>query len=192
MSENTPAETNYPSFPSQNSGSTGNQNTMGTLALVMGIVQFFCLGPLGSVLAVIFGIIGLKKVKAGAASNRGVALSGLILGIVGLVLSVIIAVVVVLIGGAAVSTVQENLDPIKNSQTGLPDGSYYLLPTDYLVINTNCSFSGSPIDVSTEQAVGPEISVVGTDAGECNYSQEMPVRVVFDVVSGVAKIQEVQ
>ena len=192
MSESTPIETNYPSSPSQDAASTGTRNTMGTLALVMGLLQFVFLGPIGSVLAVVFGIIGLKRVKAGTASNRGMALSGLILGIVGLVGSVIVVVVIVIIGGAVVSTVQENLDPVKNGQTGLQDGSYTLVPTDYLVINDKCSFTGPPVDVNTDTVVGSAVSVVGTSARECSYPQESPGLVLFTVAGGVAKVQEVQ
>jgi hypothetical protein len=59
---------------------------MGTAALVLGIVQFFCLPLIGGILAVIFGKIGMSKADQGLATNRGVAKAGFILGIVGLAL----------------------------------------------------------------------------------------------------------
>ena len=68
------------------------QNGMGTAALVLGIVQFFCLGTIGSILAVIFGKIGMNKADQGLATNRGSAKAGFILGIIGLVLSALVLI----------------------------------------------------------------------------------------------------
>lgn len=65
------------------------QNGMGTAALVMGILQFFCIGTIGSILAVIFGKIGMNRADQGLANNRGVAKAGFILGIIGLALSAV-------------------------------------------------------------------------------------------------------
>jgi hypothetical protein len=85
--------------------STGGQparqpeNTMGVLALVMGVLQFICLGPIASVLAIVFGKIGMNKAERGEATNGDVAKWGFWLGIIGLILSalgvifIIIAVV---------------------------------------------------------------------------------------------------
>jgi hypothetical protein len=59
---------------------------MGTAALVFGILQFFCFPLLGSILALIFGRIGMTRADQGLATNRGSAKAGFILGIIGLVL----------------------------------------------------------------------------------------------------------
>jgi len=59
---------------------------MGTAALVFGILQFFCFPLLGSILAIIFGRIGMTRADQGLATNRGSAKAGFILGIIGLVL----------------------------------------------------------------------------------------------------------
>lgn len=59
-------------------------NGMGVAALVMGIVGFL-IGPC-SILAIVFGRIGLNRVARGEAGNRGMAQAGFVLGIVGLVL----------------------------------------------------------------------------------------------------------
>ena len=64
-------------------------NGMGTAALIMGILQFFCLGIIGSILAIIFGKIGMNKAAAGEATNGGSAKAGFILGIIGVILSII-------------------------------------------------------------------------------------------------------
>lgn len=68
------------------------QNGMGTAALVMGILQFFCLGTIGSILAVVFGKIGMNKADQGLATNRGAAKAGFVLGIIGLALTAIVFV----------------------------------------------------------------------------------------------------
>jgi hypothetical protein len=65
-------------------------NGMGVASLVLGIVMIV-LGALPliwvtGVLGIIFGFIGRKRAKAGAATNGTMALWGLILSIVGTVL----------------------------------------------------------------------------------------------------------
>ena len=65
------------------------QNGMGTAALVMGILQFFCLGIVGSILAIIFGRIGMRNAEQGLATNGGSAKAGYWLGIIGVIISVI-------------------------------------------------------------------------------------------------------
>ncbi len=74
------------------------QNGMGTAALIMGILQFICLGTIGTILAIVFGRIGLKRAAMGQATNAGAAKAGYILGIIGLVIQVIALIVVILIG----------------------------------------------------------------------------------------------
>jgi len=63
----------------------GNK-TFGILALVFGIIGFFTLGATG-ILAIIFGAIGLSKDE-----ERGLAIAGLVLGIVSLVVGIILIV----------------------------------------------------------------------------------------------------
>lgn len=77
------------------------QNGMGTAALVMGILQFFCIGTIGSILAVIFGKIGMNRADQGLANNRGVAKAGFILGIIGLALSAVGLIVWLIAFGVA-------------------------------------------------------------------------------------------
>jgi len=62
---------------------------MGTAALVMGILQFFCLSILGAILAIVFGRIGMKRAEQGLATNGGAAKAGYILGIIGVVIWII-------------------------------------------------------------------------------------------------------
>ena len=79
-------------------------NGMGTAALVMGILQFVCLGFVGSILAIIFGRIGMKKADQGLATNRSSAQWGFWLGIVGLILFVLGIIVWIVIIVVAAST----------------------------------------------------------------------------------------
>ncbi|MEV0536862.1 DUF4190 domain-containing protein [Kitasatospora sp. NPDC050463] len=72
------------------------RNGLGTAAMVLGIVGtflslavvLFWLSWLPALLAVIFGAIGLGYVRKGVATNRAMALAGVILGIAGLLVSV--------------------------------------------------------------------------------------------------------
>jgi hypothetical protein len=73
------------------------QNGMGTAALVLGILQFVCLGIIGSILAIVFGRIGMKRAEQGLATNGGVAKAGYWLGIIGLILSIIGIIVAIII-----------------------------------------------------------------------------------------------
>ena len=89
--------------PTPGAAPVAPQNGMGTAALVMGILQFFCLGTIGSVLAIVFGKIGMNKADQGLATNRGSAKAGFVLGIVGLALTavgIVIAIIAVAVGAA--------------------------------------------------------------------------------------------
>lgn len=59
-------------------------NGMGTAALTLGIIGLL-LGGVLSLLAVIFGAVGVSRANRGQATNKGAALWGLCLGIVGVV-----------------------------------------------------------------------------------------------------------
>ncbi|MGI5357758.1 DUF4190 domain-containing protein [Streptomyces sp. CA-252508] len=87
----------YPGYPGYGAyGQPGWQpapsNGMGIAALVLGIVSvvLFCMWGFGivpGILALVFGVLGRKKVQRGEADNHGVALAGIILGAVGIVVS---------------------------------------------------------------------------------------------------------
>ncbi|MBT3072284.1 DUF4190 domain-containing protein [Streptomyces sp. CYG20] len=70
-------------------------NGLGTAALVLGIISVvgFCMYGVNivlGILALIFGIIGLGRAKRGEATNRGMAIAGIITGSVGIVLGSVI------------------------------------------------------------------------------------------------------
>ncbi|MFJ3584108.1 DUF4190 domain-containing protein [Streptomyces sp. NPDC090127] len=73
------------------------RNGLGVTALVLGLVGLlfgvfpftFWLGAILGVLALIFGIIGHGRARKGEATNKGMALAGLVLGSVALVVSIV-------------------------------------------------------------------------------------------------------
>jgi hypothetical protein len=73
------------------------QNGFGTTALVLGILALLSsvtvlFGVLLGVLAVIFGILGVRRARRKEATNGGMAIAGLVTGALGLVVSVLIVV----------------------------------------------------------------------------------------------------
>ncbi|HVV30279.1 MAG TPA: DUF4190 domain-containing protein [Mycobacteriales bacterium] len=78
---------------------TPQKNGLGTAAMVLGIVSIpaavIYIGLICGILAIVFGIIGLRRVGRGIASNRSQAISGLVLGAIGVILSGILIGVLV-------------------------------------------------------------------------------------------------
>lgn len=74
------------------------QNALGITSLVLGIASFpllccFSLGILTGIAAVVTGILGKNKADQGLATNRGLALAGIICGAIAAVLGVIAIIV---------------------------------------------------------------------------------------------------
>lgn len=95
----------YPQRPAQDPGGYGGgypgghggpparpRNGIGIAALVLGILAvlsfWLVIGGLLGLIAIALGIIGIVRAGKGVATNRGVAISGLVLGIVGLLATV--------------------------------------------------------------------------------------------------------
>jgi hypothetical protein len=72
-------------------------NTMGLLALILGILGLVFFGILTGVPAIFLGISGRRKAAAGQATNGGQALAGLVLGVISTVLTVLVVGLVVLL-----------------------------------------------------------------------------------------------
>ena len=75
------------------------QNGKGIAALVLGILGLIltlCFSPfiILSVLAIIFGALGIRDAKAGNATNRGMSIAGLVMGLVAIAVFVALALVV--------------------------------------------------------------------------------------------------
>lgn len=204
----TPAPTPVPASPPPPAGAYGTpaapppaaytgatvvapRNGMGTAALIMGILQFVCLGTIGSILAIVFGKIGMNRAKRGEATNGGMAKAGFILGIVGIILSIITVIVLVIAGVFVGKAVVDSLDMSKNSQTGLSDGNYGMEPNTWISLNDKCSFNGDAIDLNSGDVAKTDVTVVGEGSAQCGTGGS-PSEVYFDVAGGVAKITEVK
>jgi hypothetical protein len=167
------------------------QNGLGTAALVMGILQFICLGPIASVLAIIFGRIGMSKAKQGEATNGGVAKAGFWLGIAGLILTVVGIIIAVFAIGFGVKAANEAVDPGKNSHTGLADGNYTMNPNTSVFLNDRCAFGGPAVNTDSQQASGERVTVVGAGSAQCGVGMDTPNVVTFTVTGGFATIVDV-
>jgi hypothetical protein len=174
------------------SGGFAPQNGLGTAALVMGILQFFCLGPIGAILAIVFGHLGVKKANAGLATNGGVAKTGFWLGIVGVILSVIGIIVTVIVISLGVVAANNALDTANNARTGLADGNYGMNPSESWRINDRCSFGGNAVNVDTNETTASSVRVVGEGSIQCGSDSGTPDAVYFTVTGGVAEIVAVQ
>ena len=77
-------------------GAPAPRNGMGLAALILGIVAiltcWFVLGGLFGLLAIVLGVLAAGRARRGRATNRGVAVSGIVTGAIGLVLSIVIVV----------------------------------------------------------------------------------------------------
>jgi hypothetical protein len=110
-------------------GYPGPNNGVGTAAMVLGIVgtvlSISCfgtvLGFIASIAAVICGSIGLRNVRRGEATNRTQARSGLVLGIIGLVLAVAVGVIFAVM--AAKGAFDDSSDGHSDDNVGTAGGS---------------------------------------------------------------------
>jgi hypothetical protein len=103
----------YPGYPGYGQTAGWQQqpaNGMGITAMVLGILSvcLFCLYGIVAVvigvLALIFGILGRKRAQRGEATNGGMALAGIILGVCGIVIG---AVVIALLAWGITTAINE-------------------------------------------------------------------------------------
>ncbi|MFD5429434.1 DUF4190 domain-containing protein [Streptomyces sp. NPDC127084] len=101
------------------------RNGLGTAALILGIVGvlaglpmflFWLAGILG-LIGLILGITGRGRVKRGEATNKGAATTGVVLGVVALILSVVGAVVTFAVVSDAVDEINKSTSSSASSKT---------------------------------------------------------------------------
>ncbi|MEU3184875.1 DUF4190 domain-containing protein [Streptomyces sp. NPDC006923] len=100
------------------------RNAMGVTALVLGIVGvllslviiLFWMSWLPSLLAVVFGFIGLSHARKGLATNRAMSLAGVILGAVGLLIAVGGGVFAVMTVKKVTEDTRARIDKVKASE----------------------------------------------------------------------------
>ncbi|GAA2685292.1 DUF4190 domain-containing protein [Streptomyces lunalinharesii] len=109
-------------------GHQAARNGLGVSALVLGIIGalsgipmilFWLAGPLG-LLSLIFGFVGLGRVKKGQATNKGVALTGTILGALAMILAIVGIIVTVFAVNKAVDEINKR---VNGAQAQPKDGS---------------------------------------------------------------------
>jgi len=77
-----------------------NQNTFGLLSMIFGIISIplaccYGFGALFGIAGVVLGVTGMRKASAGQASNRGMAIAGLVCGAVGIILGLVWLIVII-------------------------------------------------------------------------------------------------
>jgi hypothetical protein len=84
-------------YPGQAVAPTAPKNGMGIASLVTAIIGLFTVfgGLLLGVVAIILGFIGWRRAKQGEATNGGVAIAGIVLGILGVIVSIVAIVLAV-------------------------------------------------------------------------------------------------
>ncbi|WP_257231242.1 DUF4352 domain-containing protein [Streptomyces sp. UH6] len=159
------------------------KNGMGTTALVLGIIGlvltvtilFFWLGGLLGLLALIFGIIGLGKVKKGEATNKGASLTGVILGAISVVAAAAILVFTVLLVDKAAEDLSKELDKLeKDAAATAPKdpGAEGEAPKDgeLLALGDGMEFDDGLVATVTDvKKYTPDEFAVGHEAGNDAY-----------------------
>ena len=84
-------------------------NGMATASLIVGIVSLICCGLPAGIVAIILGAIGLSKSKTMCGNGKGMAIVGIILGVVSIVFSIAM-LVLYLFGFAAFQNYQYDYD----------------------------------------------------------------------------------
>jgi len=88
-----PAAPSYPSAPGYYGTGGTEQNSLGVWALVLGIAGFVCIGIFGSIPAIILGKKAKRAAAEGRANNPGMGTAGVVMGWIGVVLTIISIVV---------------------------------------------------------------------------------------------------
>lgn len=83
-------------------------------SMVLGIMSYFCLGPVGAIPAVILGHMALSTIKKSgdALEGKGMAIAGLVMGYVGLILSII--AIIGMVAAIAIPSVVKARDRAEN------------------------------------------------------------------------------
>lgn len=102
-------------------GGNTTKNWMGITALITGIAGFFT--GIAAIAAIIFGFLGLSAYKKGEANNRGMSLTGLILGFVAILFSIIAIIVAFALLAAGVNAAQDEQPGSDSSQQSGSDST---------------------------------------------------------------------
>ena len=70
-------------------GASTEKNNLGGWALGLGIASLVCCGLFTGIPAIILGYLGMQAAKEGRASNKGMAIAGLIMGSLSIVWTIV-------------------------------------------------------------------------------------------------------
>ena len=102
-------------------------NGFAIAALVLGILGFLWVLPvLGSLLGVIFGVVALSQIKQGKGSGRGMAHTGLWLGVTSLVLTSLVVMVVLITLPALQRSTRDTARKVEANSIAAQLEAYYL------------------------------------------------------------------
>lgn len=158
------------------------RNGLGTAALILGIIGtlsgipmilFWLASPLG-ILALIFGLVGRSRVKKGQATNKGVALTGTILGVVAIILSIVGVFVFIAAANKAVDEINKQVESSSGQpKNGSGDSAKDLGPGDTAKYN-----NGVQVTVSkpTAYTVDPNTLVSGHTNGNKAYKLTVTIK----------------
>ncbi|WP_326566610.1 DUF4190 domain-containing protein [Amycolatopsis rhabdoformis] len=130
-----PQQPQYQQYPTNPSGAYGApqaagygqpvsapRNGFGITALVLGIIALVLCwtvwaGIILGVLALIFGILGIKRANRGEATNKGASIAGLVTGVIGLVIGAVILIAIGSIFASVGSQISDLQDCLKSATT---------------------------------------------------------------------------
>ena len=158
------------------------RNGLGVAALILGIIGalsgipmilFWLAGPLG-VLALIFGLVGLSRAKKGQATNKGVAVTGTILGALAIVLAVVGVIVTVLAVNKAVDEVHQQVEQSSGQpKNGSGQSAKDLGPGETAKYNNGVQVS---VSKAAPYTVDPNTVVSGHTQGNKAYKLTVTVK----------------
>lgn len=90
-----------------------------------------------------------------------------------------------------VNAVKSNVDISRNSETGLPDGNYLLIPTGGMArTDGKCAFTGE-VQIADQPTILPGVkTIVGENDDQCGPITIEPKQIRFVVSNGTASITE--
>jgi hypothetical protein len=148
----------YGQFPAGTGGNT-SKNLWGILALIGGIAGVLTsgllFGGLLGIAAVVFGFIALSAIKKGLASNKGMSITGLILGFVAVLFTIVALIIYMFLGVGFLSAIDQ-----ASSQSPSPAQSQGAgQDPDQGTDNSGSSDGGDPAPASgSEVTIGDDLT----------------------------------
>ncbi|MEU2432683.1 DUF4190 domain-containing protein [Streptomyces sp. NPDC007861] len=180
-----PSDPAAPHWPSHPMPAPQPRNGMGVTALVLGIVGvvlglvvvLFWMSWLPALLAVVFGLVGLSHARKGLATNKAMALAGVILGVTGLLFAVGGGVFTVLTVKQVTEDARAEADAVEASASAEAEREKAEEKARHLSFGEAYTFgNGLKVTVAKPQPFVPDDFVLGHAKG--NKAVEVTVTVV--------------